>query len=215
MSSSRVKIKICGMTRYEDAALATELGAWGLGFIFTDKSPRTCSLDAAAEIIQKLDADGCNVEKVGVFLNESAENINRIANEVGITVAQMHGTESAEECNKVNIKVLKAIQEFDPGDKQLLDSYKPHMLLMDARRVGDKYGGTGQKADWDQAREIAADYPLFLAGSLNPDNIVEALDKVAPLGADLSSSMEASYGIKDHEKMHRLFSALKSASYVD
>lgn len=204
------------MTRYEDAALATELGAWGLGFIFTDLSPRTCSLEAAADIIQRLDADGATVEKVGVFLNESADNINRIADEVGITVAQLHGVESPEECSRViNIKVLKAIQEFDLSDRQVLDAYKPHMLLMDAPRVGDKYGGTGQKADWDQARAIAAEYPLFLAGSLNPDNIVEALDKVRPMGADLSSSLEASYGKKDHEKMHRLFSALKSAAYVD
>jgi len=215
MSSSTVNIKICGLTRFEDAALAAQLGAWGVGFIFSDKSPRTCTTKNAHEIIQQLNNENFEVEKVGVFLNESAETINRVAAETGITIAQLHGSESPEECNKVNIKVLKAIQQLaldeDPG---VLDSYHPHWLLMDAPRVGDNYGGTGHTADWDRAKTIAGQYPLFLAGNLGPENIVEALDKVAPLGADLSSSVEASYGVKDHDKLKQLFDVLKEAGYV-
>ena len=181
----------------------------------TDLSPRSCSYEAAAEIIRRLDADDIAVEKVGVFLNDSAENINAVAESTGITIAQMHGSESPDECNKVRIPVLKAIQELDLSDRSTLDAYKPHMLLMDAPRVGDKYGGTGHKADWDQARQIASSYPLFLAGSLNAENIVEALEKVEPVGADLSSSLEASHGIKDPEKIRNLFKVLKDASYVE
>ncbi len=208
------KIKVCGLTRYEDAVLAAESGAWGLGFIFTDKSPRSCDPGVARDIIRRLDAEQPGVEKVGVFLDEPAENINAIADNVGITIAQMHGSEPPEECNKVNIPVLKAIQELDLGDTGVLNSYRPHMFLMDAPRVGDKYGGTGQKADWEQARQIALDYPLFLAGSLNAENIVEALEQVKPMGADLSSSLEESHGIKDPEKIRHLFKVLENAGML-
>ncbi len=208
------KIKVCGLTRYEDAALAAELGAWGLGFIFTDKSPRACDLEMARDIIRRLNAEHARVEKVGVFLNESAHNINAVAENVGITIAQMHGSESPEECSKVNIPVLKAIQELDVGNAEVLNRYRPHMFLMDAPRVGEKYGGTGQKADWEQARQIAKEYPLFLAGSLNAENIVDALEKVQPMGADLSSSLEASHGIKDPQKIRDLFKALENAGIV-
>jgi phosphoribosylanthranilate isomerase len=207
-------IKVCGLTRYEDAALAASLGAWGLGFIFTDKSPRPCPPEKAREIIQRLDNEGFEVEKVGVFLNASAEEINRIAEQTGITVAQMHGTESPEECNRVNIRVLKAIQQLNVDDPAVLDSYQPHWLLIDAPKVGENYGGTGHTADWERARNIASKYPLFLAGNLGPDNIVEALDKVNPLGADLSSSVEQSPGIKDHDKLRKLFHVLTEAGYV-
>ena len=209
------RIKVCGLTRYEDAALAAELGAWGLGFIFTELSPRSCSTEVAADIIRRLDADGAKVEKVGVFLNESATNINAVAENVGITVAQMHGNETADECRQVNIQVLKAIQELDWADTAVLDAYQPHMLLMDAPRVGDKYGGTGHKADWEQASKIAASYPLFLAGSLSADNIVEALETVRPMGADLSSSLEASHGIKDPVKIRRLFEVLEQSALLE
>ena len=214
MSSSQAKIKICGLTRYEDAALAARLGAWGLGFIFTDKSPRSCPVATAKEIIQQLDDDGFQVEKVGVFLNEPAQEINRIAAEVGLTVAQLHGSEAPQECSKVKIKVLKAVQQFNLDDPALLDAYHPHWLLMDAPRVGDNWGGTGHIADWQRAKNIAQNYPLFLAGNLGPDNIVQALNEVRPLGADLSSSVEVSPGIKDHNKLNHLFQVLKEAGYV-
>ena len=96
MSSSRPRIKICGLTRYEDAALAAQSGAWGLGFIFTDKSPRCCTLKTAREIIRRLDEEKFEVEKVGVFLNESAAEINRIASETGLTFAQLRARGEAE-----------------------------------------------------------------------------------------------------------------------
>jgi phosphoribosylanthranilate isomerase len=208
-----VKVKICGLTRYEDAALAAQLGAWGLGFIFSDKSPRTCTVEAAREIIHRLNEQQVEVEKVGVFLNESADEVNRIAAEVGLTFAQMHGTETPEECARVNVKVLKAIQQFDTDDSAILDSY-PYWLLMDAPRVGDNWGGTGHTADWLRAQTIAQNYPLFLAGNLGPDNVVEAVERVKPLGIDLSSSVEKSHGIKDHDKLKKLFQVLGEAGYV-
>ncbi len=209
----RPKIKICGLTRYEDAALAARCGAWGLGFIFSEKSPRCCTLETAGEIIRRLDEEKFEVEKVGVFLNESAVEINRVAAATGLTVAQLHGSESPEECARVEIKVLKAIQHLNMDEKEVLDAY-PYWLLMDAPRVGDNWGGTGQSADWERAKMIARTYPLFLAGNLGPDNIIQALEEAKPLGIDLSSSIEKDYGVKDHDKLRVLFQVLNDAGYA-
>lgn len=214
MNSSTLKIKICGLTRYEDAVLAAESGAWGLGFIFAEKSPRNCSPESVKEIIQRLNEDKIDVEKVGVFLNQPASEVNRVANETGLTYAQLHGNESPEECEKIQVKVLKAIQHLDITEEKALDNY-PYWLLMDAQRVGDNWGGTGQTADWNQARIIAESYPLFLAGNLGPDNVVEAIEQVKPMGVDLSSSIEKEHGIKDHDKLKHLFRVLKEAGYAD
>ena len=214
MNSSSLKVKICGLTRYEDAALAVDSGAWGLGFIFADKSPRYCSVDTVAEIIRRLDQENYEVEKVGVFLNESAAEINRVAAACGLTVAQLHGNETPEECAKVEVKVLKAIQQLDMDNKQILDAY-PYWLLMDAPRVGDNWGGTGHCADWTQAKMLAEKYPLFLAGNLGAENAIEAVQQVNPVGIDLSSSIEKEHGIKDHDKLRQLFKVLHDAGYGD
>lgn len=196
-----VNVKICGLTRYEDAKLAADLGAWGLGFIFVESSPRACALEQAKRICDRLPK---GVEKVGVFLNEDTDKVNRIVEQVGLTIAQLHGLETPEYCQQINAPVLKAIQNFDLSDVALLGRYACR-LLMDAPRVGDEWGGTGHESDWEQARAIAAKYPLFLAGNLGPHNVSRAIDAVQPLGVDLSSSVELSPGIKDPDKLRELF----------
>lgn len=203
-----VKVKICGMTRYEDAKLAADLGAWGLGFIFADKSPRTCEVEQARAVCARLPAD---VEKVGVFLNERADRVNEIVAHVGLTYAQLHGMETPDYCRQIDAKVLKAVQHFDLDDFSLLDQYNCELLL-DAPRVGDDWGGTGHKSDWGLAQKIAQKYPLLLAGNLGEDNVVEAIEAVRPMGIDLSSSVEKRPGIKDHEKIRRLFQVLRDAN---
>lgn len=204
-----VNVKICGLTRYEDAQLAADLGAWGLGFIFVEKSPRACKVEQARDICERLPAQ---VEKVGVFLNESADRVNQIVERVGLSIAQLHGLESPEFCREIQVPVLKAIQNFDHSDFGLLDRFGCK-LLMDAPRVGDEWGGTGHESDWESARNIAKKYPLFLAGNLGADNIVRAIEAVSPLGVDLSSSVERSPGIKDPDKLRKLFSVINR--YVD
>lgn len=203
-----LRVKICGLTRYEDAKLATDLGAWGLGFIFVDSSPRACTVERAKQIIRRLPSD---VQKVGVFLNEPAERVNRIVEEAGLTIAQLHGLETPDYCRRIEVPVLKAIQNFDLDDTDLLDQYGC-MLLMDAPRVGDEWGGTGHESDWNAARTIAAKYPLFLAGNLGATNIKRAIASVNPLGVDLSSSVEESPGVKDHRRLHDLFEVLQNDS---
>lgn len=196
-----VKVKICGLTRYEDALLAADLGAWALGFIFVESSPRACAVEQARRICKQLPQD---VEKVGVFLNEDADKVNRIVEQAGLSIAQLHGLETPEYCQQINAPVLKAIQNFDLNDVALLDRYGC-TLLMDAPRVGDEWGGTGHESDWERARSIAAKYPLFLAGNLGAHNVCNAIAAVHPLGVDLSSSVELSPGIKDADKLRELF----------
>ncbi len=199
-----VRVKICGLTRYQDAKLAADLGAWGLGFIFVESSPRACSVEQARKICQRLPED---VEKVGVFLNESIDRVNEITQQVRLSMVQLHGMEMADYCKKIEVPVLKAIQNMDLNDTDLLDQYGC-TLLMDAPRVGDEWGGTGHESDWVRAKLIAQKYPLFLAGNLGESNIVDAIKAVRPLGVDLSSSVELRPGIKDHEKLQNLFSIL-------
>lgn len=203
-----VKVKICGMTRYEDAKLAADLGAWGLGFIFANKSPRVCDVEQAKAVCSRLPAD---VEKVGVFLNESADRVNEIVDHVGLTYAQLHGMETPDYCRQIDAKVIKAVQHFDLEDFSLLDQYNCELLL-DAPRVGDDWGGTGHKSDWSLAKRIAQKYPLLLAGNLGADNAVDAIEAVRPMGIDLSSSVEQSPGIKDHVKIGKLFQVLRGAN---
>ena len=196
-----VNVKICGLTRFEDAKLAADLGAWGLGFIFVESSPRACSVEQAQRICEQLPKD---IEKVGVFLNEDADKVNRIVDQVGLSIAQLHGLDTPEYCQQIDAPVLKAIQNFDLNNFELLDRYGCR-LLMDAPRVGDEWGGTGHESDWQRARTIAARYPLFLAGNLGVHNVSQAIHAVHPLGVDLSSSVEVSPGIKNPEKLRALF----------
>jgi len=200
-----LRVKICGLTRYQDARLAADLGAWGLGFIFAADSPRACTVVQAKEIIRRLPGQ---VQKVGVFVNEPVEQVNRIVAQTGLTVAQLHGMETPDDCRRITVPVVKAIQNFDCSDSALLDQYRC-LLLMDAPRVGDDWGGTGHEADWHMARSVAAKYPLFLAGNLGAANIERAIESVEPLGVDLSSSIEKSPGIKDHQRLRNLFQLLK------
>ncbi len=199
-----VKVKICGLTRYRDAKLAADLGAWGLGFIFVESSPRACSVEKATDICRQLPE---NIEKVGVFLNETAERVNEICDQVGLTIAQLHGLETPDYCKQIKRPVLKAIQNLDLADTAQLEEYGC-TLLMDAPRVGDEWGGTGHKSDWAKAREIARRYPLFLAGNLGESNVLQAIAEVQPMGIDLSSSIESSPGIKDELKLRQLFNTL-------
>jgi len=201
-----VNVKICGLTRYEDAKLAADLGAWGLGFIFVESSPRACTIDQAQRICEQLPQD---IEKVGVFLNEDVDKVNRIVEQVGLSIAQLHGLETPEYCRQIDVPVLKAIQNFDLNDFDLLGRYDCR-LLMDAPRVGDEWGGTGHESDWALARAIAAKYPLFLAGNLGVHNVANAIMTVQPLGVDLSSSVERSPGVKDPDKLRQLFRVINA-----
>ena len=199
-------VKICGMTRPQDAELAANLGASALGFIFWPGSPRSVSAATAKAIVEGVPA---NVLKVGVFVDQPAVEVAQVMDLVGLDVAQLHGHESPEYCRQLmasNRRIFKAvapengavnIDEVDPEIVVLVDAHDP-----------DRFGGTGKTVNWDSAREIAATRKTILAGGLNAANIKLAVRTVRPYGVDVSSGVESAPGIKDPIRLRSFFEAL-------
>ncbi len=197
-------MKICGITRPEDADLATELGASALGFVFWPGSARYISQESAREIVRR---HAGTVRSVGVFVDQSPEEVTHIMDTVGLDVAQLHGSESPEYCRLLNRTVIKAIGLQD-GEPALLDEFDPEMLILIDAHDPSRYGGTGRTVDWNAAKQIAALRKTILAGGLNPENITRAVTAVRPYGVDVSSGVEAAPGVKDASRLKRFFEAL-------
>ncbi|MDE1153302.1 MAG: phosphoribosylanthranilate isomerase [Micavibrio sp.] len=204
-----MRVKICGLTRAEDAQLAQDLGAAMLGFIFYHGSKRFITPDAAAVIVPKMTA-----MTVGVFVNQS-DDVAAIAAKTGLSGVQLHGDETPQMVEKIRKifpgLVIRALRPEKPADLDAIKDYQglADMILIDAAAPG-QYGGTGHTGDWGLAVQ-AKDYgiPVILAGGLNPQNISDAAKAVQPYALDLSSGVEASPGIKDPEKLKALFCALQ------
>ena len=203
----RVRIKICGITRLEDALAAADAGADALGFIFYRKSPRNMSMKAVAKIVQALPPF---IETVGVFVDESAERVNRVAEACGLARVQMHGGESAAFCKRLGRPVIKAVRVKDAGSLASLASYRVSGFLLDAHKEGVP-GGTGHTFDWDLALAAKRHGPVILAGGLSPDNVALAIRRVRPYGVDVVSGVEAAPGIKDHGKLCAFIRAASAA----
>ena len=197
-------VKICGITRAEDADLATELGASALGFVFWPGSARYISRESARAIVRR---HAGTVKSVGVFVDQSPEEVTHIMDTVGLDVAQLHGGESPEYCRLLNRAVIKAIGLQD-GEPALLDEFDPEMLILIDAHDPSRYGGTGRTVDWNAARQIAVSRKTILAGGLNPENITRAVAAVRPYGVDVSSGVEAAPGVKDASRLKRFFEAL-------
>ncbi|MBN2037634.1 MAG: phosphoribosylanthranilate isomerase [Chitinispirillaceae bacterium] len=194
-----MRIKICGITRFEDAKVAAGLGVDALGFIFYQRSPRYIPPEEAALIIKQLPPF---ISRVGVFVDEEPEKVVAIARVTGIDTIQLHGTESPRYCSKMPLPVIKAFS-IEPGsDLSLLEQYHVSGFLLDTW-AGGKRGGTGKTFDWSIARNACIKYDrIILAGGLNPTNLEEALETVHPYGVDINSGVEIKPGIKNPRKMH-------------
>ncbi len=200
-----VKVKICGITNYEDALAALNMGADLLGFNFYSKSPRFIPPEKARQIISKLPAF---VDIAAVFVNESIERIHEINNMCQLDWVQLHGDEDIEFCKQFrshNVKVMKAIRVKDQSDVQSAEDYFTDAVLLDAFDP-DKYGGTGLTFDWNVIGHI--NKRIFLAGGINPDNAAKAAE-LGVYGIDVCSGIEAKPGKKDHEKMKKLFENIR------
>ena len=193
-----MRIKICGITNFDDAMAAVDYGTDALGFVFFKQSPRYITYKKAAAIIEKLPP--C-VTTIGVFVDESPGQIEKTAAMSGIDVVQLHGNEPPQKmaCSRRIIKAIrvKSLESLDPlihfkdwVSAFLLDTYTP-----------DIFGGTGQIFNWDIAVEAKRYGRIILAGGLTPDNIAEAVRRVRPYGVDVSSGVEAEKGKKDHDKL--------------
>lgn len=192
------RIKICGITRLEDALLAIRLGADALGFVFYPPSPRNITLENAKKIIANLPPF---VTTVGLFVNENPIRIKEILNAVSLDLLQLHGEETPEYCNNLQMPYIKTLKIQPSID--ITDSAKKYMatraILLDTFHA-QQAGGTGQVFNWDLI-PTELNKPLILAGGLNSKNIEEAIAKIKPYAVDVSSSVEAAPGIKDPDKL--------------
>jgi phosphoribosylanthranilate isomerase len=194
-------VKVCGITRTEDAALAVSLGARALGFLFWPGSPRYIEPSRARAIVRTL---APFVTPVGLFVNQPVDEVNRIAAEVGLGAVQLHGDESVEYLDRVERPVVKALSISEDLDVPDVDRWPARVvLLLDSH--DPERGGPRQTADWTRAARVAATRPAILAGGLRPENVAEAMARVRPFGIDVSSGVEAAPGVKDHERLRALF----------
>jgi phosphoribosylanthranilate isomerase len=193
------KIKICGITRLEDALAAARLGADALGFNFWPRSKRYVAPVEARKIVRRLPSF---VTPVGVFVDPSRDEVLGAVDASGVAVAQLHGDEPPELCISLPLPVLKAIRVADRHSLAALVSYEVQGFLLDAPTPG--YGGSGEIFDWALAAEVARELPIVLAGGLGPDNVAEAVRAVRPWAVDVASGVERAPGVKDHDRM-RLF----------
>ena len=199
------KVKICGITNYEDAAAAMDMGADILGFNFYPKSPRYIHPEKAIQIINKLPAF---VDVAGVFVNCPLEETREIASHCQLDWAQLHGDETPEFCRWLaydSVKTMKAIRVKDASALQEVGSYPTDAVLLDAYDP-TRYGGTGMTFNWNIIGDMSR--RVFLAGGINPDNAVAAV-KLGVYGIDVCSGIEAKPGKKDHKKMKQLFDNIR------
>ena len=212
------KIKICGIKEESLALAVAEAGADFIGMVFAE-SPRRITPKKAEKIVAKLKNSGASVETVGVFVNTPAANVIKIATSCNLDWIQLNGDEPWAYCRELDrpiIKVTRVSRVLHPdtiianlayGSKLLTE--QKHMFLLDSNS-GDKFGGTGMKFDWDLARPIAQQYPIIIAGGLNPDNIAEAIRVIKPWGVDVSSGVETK-GVKDIDKILKFIKAVRKA----
>jgi phosphoribosylanthranilate isomerase len=198
-----VFVKICGITRLEDAEAAIAAGADALGFVFWPKSPRRVDVGIAKQI-----ASAVRTTTVGVFVDQPADEVNEIAETVGLGVVQLHGGESYDYAKQMTRPVWKALTLDAPIDAWPADI----MILLDAHDP-DRKGGTGKTIDWKRAATIAGRRRVVLAGGLRPENVGDAVDSVRPYGIDVSSGVEREPGIKDVARLKALFEAVNGSHH--
>jgi phosphoribosylanthranilate isomerase len=205
-----MKVKICGITRGEDALFAAEAGADMIGFIFYAKSPRAVTPDQAAAIIAELPR---HVTPVGVFVNAARAEVESTIRATGIRLLQFSGDEQPSDCAGYALRVVKAFRFRSPEEAVRVRDYEIAAALLDPAPDG-MYGGSGLRADPVIALAVKAHAPLFLAGGLGPDTILEAVRAVDPFACDVNSGVESSPGIKDHARIALLFERLRNSHEI-
>ncbi len=202
-----MRVKLCGMTRMEDAQLAADLGAWAIGFILWPGSKRAADPAVAAGIARALRR---RVEPVGVFVNASLDEIAHAVEAIGLTHVQLHGDEGPQFCTAVaertGTRVMKALRIGSGADVADAERYHTDLHLFDAA-AGDARGGTGRTWDWALVARRRTKIPLVLSGGLTPANVGDGIAAVHPWAVDVASGVEAEPGIKDHEKVRAFVEA--------
>ena len=205
--ATMTRVKVCGITTPDDACLAAEYGADAVGLIFAESSRRV-SVEEAREIAAALPGD---VLKVGVFVDAEPAKVLRIAAEVGLDYAQLHGDESPEVVAAVQdggLKVMKAFRVRGAASLKALRYYEADLFLLDAYSERVR-GGTGERFDWVLAKSLKGRGNIVISGGLTPENVREAIRFFEPYGVDASSSLEDAPGKKNAERVRRFVSAAK------
>jgi phosphoribosylanthranilate isomerase len=208
MDAMRPKVKICGVTSLEDARQAVADGAWAIGMIFYDASPRRCEPAVAAEICAQLKR---HAETVGVFVNRPLDEVAGLTDGIGFTALQLHGDEGPSYCDELarrtGATIIKAARVGSKADIQAMDAFRRVDFHLLDTRVEGVPGGTGQTFDWSLTRERRSRVPLILSGGLTPDNVGGAVEAVHPWGVDVASGVEAEPGVKDPAKVRAFITA--------
>ena len=202
-----MRVKFCGITNLDDAAEAVRLGAWAIGLIHFEASPRDVDTATASAIAA---AFRRKAEIVGVFVNPSLAEVTRAVEDEQLSMVQLNGEEGASFCAEVarraGVKVIKAIHVASAADIHGAEAYRTDFHLFDRRGKG-LWGGTGESFDWELLRGRRSDVPEILAGGLRPDNVAAAIAVTQPYAVDVASGVELEPGRKDHAAMTAFFEA--------
>lgn len=196
-------VKICGISRAEDAGAVAEMGASFVGFVLWPQSPRAVTLDRVNRIVAALPAA---ITPVGVFVNPSRDEVHQAA-DAGIRVAQIHGGAPPDGI-RAGIEVIRAVHLTAGGGAEIEPDIPDRTILLDAHDR-ELHGGTGRTIDWVRAAKVAKSRRVFLAGGLTPANVRQAIEQVRPYAVDVASGVESSPGVKDHVKLREFFAAVK------
>ena len=206
-------VKICGITQLDQAIAISNLGATALGFICVPGTPRYIKAETIGAIASQLTS---SIDRVGVFLDAAIAEIHQTVERSNLNAVQLHGRESIEFCNKLrnilpDVKLIKAFRIRSNEDLKSVQAYEDWVdyFLLDAYHP-QQAGGTGQTIDWTLLKQFRPNLPWYLAGGLNPDNVLDALAIATPDGIDLSSGLENAPGDKNLERVTQLFERLKA-----
>ena len=199
------RVKVCGITRVEDATLAADLGASAIGFIFWPRSARFIPPARAAAIAAALPP---SIVCVGVFVDQPLQDMQSIASQVPLGAVQLHGVETPEVAAALMQPVIKAVPVIDDFDPASLDVWPPAVTVLLDAHDPVRRGGTGRTIDWSVAARAARRRPVMLSGGLTPENVREAVEAVRPYAIDLSSGVETAPGVKDPARLRALFENL-------
>lgn len=206
-------LKICGITRLEDARYVSGLLANRVGFIFSDESKRYIEPGRAGAIIQWLNG----IESVGVFMNQSMDDVTHIASMTGLNMVQLHGQEPPHYCEELPFYTIKTISVSDmTSSDQIQEELNRYQEVVDEflfdtsiKTEGEHmYGGTGVPFAWEILKELKITIPWYVAGGISPENIHQAWNVIKPTGFDVSSSVESDPGVKDYDLLDRLIESI-------
>jgi phosphoribosylanthranilate isomerase len=206
------RIKFCGITGLDDAKRAVEAGAWALGVILFEGSPRHCTLPDAERIAATLRRQA---EVCGVFVNAPLDEVTGVADGVGLTMVQLHGDEGpaycAEVARRTGAKVMKAARVRTGADIAAIERFHTDLHLLDAHQPG-RWGGTGATFDWELVTQRRSDTPFVLSGGLHSENVAAAIEATHPFAVDTASGTEVRPGVKDPEKLRAFAAAVASTA---